>query len=1231
MDGWRDFNLMSTLWPSPAQVRVCIAQEIAPAVPLFNHGVVLDVPATVGDARLRSAVIGAIAAHQALRGRLRPGGDVGWTVEDGPPAGPSENLVELDPDDLAALADLHLARPFDLNDDPPVRVGWWTAERATRVQLAFHHVATDARTLDLLLADIAERYATGEGRSTCYYDLVAAHWLRGPDDDRRMDDYAFDVADLDLSPLFPGTRRPGSRPVEHALPVPDEVTRRVTELARGLGVTNFSVWLTAWTRALSHLLDRTSYPMLVPVSTRRTQAELDAVGFFVSSVVVPVRHDPDEELARALARTSDSVLTALSRRDLPLHQLARHLDLDHRGQDNPLTQASAQALTGLPESIPTPDGDVRVTLVDSPVARYQLSFDVQGSSGGGVLRLRADPGLVEHARLTALADLVFDQLMPPAPVRRSARAEAPPNGRRRHSAPPVAGPSALVEGLRGRLAAAPLAPAVEWDGGRWTNDDLLRAVDQVMASLEAAGCESGDPVLFDLPRGPGLVAALVGALKADLVPVFTRPGFPESVRRDIQRLTACTVALSGGPADVNVEALESAAETRVPPGTAYVTFTSGSSGGVPKGVPTPTSGALAYLTWVCDEISLTPGDRCLQLARPGFDSLARDVLAPLQAGTVLVIASERARQHGEALRTAIEDHDISVVPAMVPTQLRRLIHATRLAGPLTRLRALCVAGEPLMHDDVAELSALAPNCRLLNLYGPTETTMTTTVWEARPAADGPARLPVGAPIPGTAVHVVDDRGAVQPPGGLGRVIVTGGGVAPGYLHWEGEGSATFGWWEFDGGPVPGFATDDLGYWLDEGGLRVQGRVGTERKLHGERFDLVAVESALTSHPAVADAVVGISGEGSLAMLVANVVWATGSDEAGVRQHLLERLPPIAVPRQLVGVDAVPRLANGKVDRSQGIIGPPRDRAAPTTDAEAHAAAVVARVLGRRAIDPNASLFDLGCDSLDLIEIAEAAFIRSGPSDRIGELFDDPTVTTIARLLASPAGSSDDGPWSGLLSPLGPRTAPRGARLVAFPPAGSDAPVFQPLVAPLAGIAAIDVVRRPSADRREGTAAAWLEDHARQAAGELLAEHGDRPLVLCGYSVGFVVACLVASALNERGVRPTFLVGLNPTVPGAEPSVGQDLDSPQTEPILAERWRHDLCLRGVVPRRLPEVEATLLFLGDEDRRRWASAGQAAMAALPHVDVRHLQGPHTINDEVMTRIGYVLGDLLTRRAQ
>jgi acyl carrier protein len=492
-------------------------------------------------------------------------------------------------------------------------------------------------------------------------------------------------------------------------------------------------------------------------------------------------------------------------------------------------------------------------------------------------------------------------------------------------------------------------------------------------------------------------------------------------------------------------------------------------------------------------------------------------------------------------------------------------------------------------------------------------------------------LPVGAPIPGTAVHVVDRRDAVQPQGALGRVVITGTGVASGYLGPASQASAAFGWWSFDRDPVAGFMTDDLGYWLDDGGLRVEQRVGAERKLHGERFDLAAVESALASHPAVDDARVGIDGEGSQALLVANVVWSSAPDEAAVRQHLQERLPPIAVPRQMVGVDAVPRLANGKVDRTKGIVGPHPGPEALVNEAETQAAAVVARVLGEREVGPTTSLIELGCDSLDLIEIAEAVGIRFGPSDRLGEFFDDPTVATIAKLIAVARGASEDDGRPALLCSLGPRRTASRVRLVACPPAGSDAPVFQPLVAPLDGIADVQVLRRPRADRRPGTVAAWLEDHVRRAAGELLAEFDNRPLILCGYSVGFVVACLVASALNERGIRPTFLVGLNPTVPGTVPMEGQDVEPPRVEPMLAERWRQDLRLRSAVPRRLPEVEATLLLLGDDDHRRWTSVGAPAMAALPHPEVRPLKGPHIIDDETMAEIGHILAGLLSGPAR
>ncbi|WP_255513788.1 AMP-binding protein [Kribbella voronezhensis] len=1233
--------------PSTHQIRLLIAQQMTPDSSALNHAVLLRPRTSAAADALRSAVLSMAAERDNLRCRFRRGGPDGWTSVDGPPAVPQTNVVALMEQDLRHRAQLEVDRPFDLAREPPLRIAWWTGPRGPLCQLTFHHVATDAHTLFLLLEELRARCAVPAGDLTtshAYYEIAQKTALSHEDGRRdQLREYATDISSIDLSPMFGPIGRGFSRSTSDSWHIPDSVATAALRTAAEIGSTPFVVWLTAWTRALARLMDRWQFPIAVPVSTRSSRAEMSITGFFVNSVIVPIRHRPDESFAGAASRMREAMFDALDRRHLPLHELVRELDLDTRGTANPLMAVSSQLLAAPLDHIELPDSRVEVDYVESQESRYQISFEVRDHGGAYQGRLTADTRYLEPARLRTLQHLVECELSPPTTATAPAAVVDLPH----ESAIPTE-PRSLLEPLAAWRRAAPDATALEWRDGRWSRQELANAISDAKDLITHSNAEPGDAVVLELPRGPQLVAALLGALDANVVPVMARPHVDAGAADQLEDQVNAVLTLTSGPEGLAAKGRRpnGLASRRRPiaKGTAYVTFTSGSTGR-PKGVPAPLGGVAAYLSWVETTTGLSPSDRCLQLAAPGFDALIRDTLAPLRCGASLVLLPDEHRLNGPELRKAVVGGDITAILAMTPPQLRRLLAATHAAGPISKVRLLCVAGEPLFRGDLAGASRALPNGRVLNLYGPTETTMTVTCMPVGEETTVYERLPVGKPIAGSAIAILDARGAEVTAGCTGEVVVAGPGVATGYVGADPSGTTPFAYRQVAGQTRWTYATGDLGYQLgDDAGIRLIGRLDQERKVNGERVDIEAVEAAITSHPEVLDAAVHVDDSSGFPVVSAIVAFNREPlSYEQLRQFLTGKVPAAGLPRRMT-VGAVARLPNGKLDRSvrpraNGIDVTPMPEVAAGHD---EVSAAVQNLLGAVPADPSCSLFHLGLDSLQAIELLERLGVLTATSQAATRFFEDPRMATLVQLVAEAAASNKAVPPTAVRQERGGPAwlsgAGRGSilpSLVCFPHAGGDSPTFAPLAMALDGLVDVVVIRRPPPLERTGSMNAWLDAHVHETAQSLTELAG--PVMLCGYSLGFPLACLVAQVISHQwDAGISRLIGINPGVPGLRSDQSPTRSSNTTEkaelPSPAQRamsdlLHADLSLRDAQPVTAAELPPVLLFQTPRDRRRF-DAAPGLLARFDSIEREQIRGDHIVTRAEMFRVGHVLRERIAQ---
>jgi amino acid adenylation domain-containing protein len=348
---------------------------------------------------------------------------------------------------------------------------------------------------------------------------------------------------------------------------------------------------------------------------------------------------------------------------------------------------------------------------------------------------------------------------------------------------------------------------------------------------------------------------------------------------------------------------------------AYASHTSGSTG-VPRAVLVRHHGFHGFLRFVVRHCALDRNTVTLQLGPLGWDASVRDTFAPLVAGGRLVLLPRSVLLRPDALFDALDEHRVDTILSTTPTFLTALANHPGAADRLRRLRLVATSAESLRPFlGAGHRSVLAG--RLVNLYGPTECTVSATCHEVPADPDTGADL-IGTPIDGATIHLLDADLRAVPDGETGEIHIGGAGVARGYAGDPKETAERFLPDPF--ADRPGdlmYRTGDLGRRRPDGTLEFLGRCDRQIKIRGYRIEPAEVEGALLAHPDVHGAVVTLAvDDRDRRYLVAHVVGELGdTTDAALRAHLAGTLPPYLLPRRFVRLDRFPTTRNGKIDRA----------------------------------------------------------------------------------------------------------------------------------------------------------------------------------------------------------------------------------------------------------------------------------------------------------------------------
>ncbi len=1052
---------------SAAQQRLWFLDDLTSGGTEYNTGIGLRLTGPVNVTALREALAGLVRRHESLRTTFDTVDGHGVQVIAAGGAIPLE-IADRSGSELDGLLARALTEPFDLRRGPLTRATLIRVRPDEHVLLlGQHHIITDGWSVRILVDELAELYAAAvTGAPTALPDLPVQYadfavWergqLAGPALEEDLAYWQRQLAGLEALAVPTDRPRPEVRTTAgaiHRQDLPAGLTESLTRLGQARSASMFMV-LTAGVQLLLSRYSRQRDVAVGTVISGRNRAELQHLaGFFVNTVVLRAAVDPAAASGEFLAAVRETALEAFAHGDAPFDRVVERLRPERDPSRTPLVQAvvvlqnatvAARTAAGLridQHDLPRPD------------ARFDLVFEFLPRDGQLNLAIEYntdlfDPATIERMAghlIRALAGLAADpdgplgaiDLLPAA--ERDGLLAAGSGGPALSSRAGLAAGAGLADLFEATAARFPDAPAVSTAGGgpALSYAGLDAAASRLAWLLAARGAAPETVVALALGRSAEIVTAQLAAAKAGAAYLPVDPGYPPDriafMLADAAPVLAVTVAahaaavraaVPSGTAVLVLDDPDTAAELAAAPGgtpvrpvlpdgldhPAYVIYTSGSTG-VPKGVAVTGRGLAAFAAAEAAHYQAGPGDRVLMFSSPSFDASVLELCMALPSGAALVVPPPGPLL-GDQLAAVLEDEGVThalITPAALAT-----VPAGVAAGGARAFQTVIVGGDACTPELVR---AWAPGRRMINSYGPTESTVVTS-W-SQPLAPGEGAPTIGRPIPGTTVYLLDETLRPVPGGVLGELYVTGPGLARGYLARPGLTAQKFVACPF--GP-PGsrmYATGDLARWDADGNLEFAGRADAQVKIRGFRIEPGEIEAALRAHPAIAEAAVvaaaGAGGHRQLAAYLAAMPGAEVPGPADLRGHLAATLPDYMIPAAWQVLDALPLTPSGKVDHralpAPDFAAGAADYVAPGTPAQEALAAIWAEVLGTGRVGVADNFFELGGDSILSIQVVSRVR-EAGWNLASRDMFQHQTIASLAATLTPlVTGTAEQGEVTG---------------------------------------------------------------------------------------------------------------------------------------------------------------------------------------------------------------------------
>ena len=1210
---------------------------------LYNISRAFEIHGSLDHSALRRSLDAVVARHSVLRTNfldlegepvqvIRPIGAADFRIHDvSHSPGSAREVDQL----LGADAD----RTFDLERDPLFRATLFITGDRQVLLLTLHHIVADGWSMGILYRQLEKSYrelvSGREAEAMSPLPMQFADYAllqrQALDVDRMqalVDHWQTTLAGAPTVLELPTDRarpaRQSHRGASLEFSLPADLTASLKRLSRQEQVTLFMTLLAAFKTLLFRYSGQTDLSVGTPIASRSDVRTEEMIGFFANTLVLRSRLAPDLSFRALLQQVRATCLDAYARQDLPFDRLVKVLRPPRSLAVHPLFQVSL-AFENTPEQLLRLPG---VVVAPVPIPTTTSKFDLH-------LSLRE-----ERSEIVGSCEFNTD-LFDRSTIQRFCRhyevllrgAVAQPDDRLatlpvldvkerdqvlvawNRTAAAYPRDASIPRLFDAKVAANPEAIAVVGPDSEITYRDLNLQANRLARHLRERGVDAGAVVGVAVERSIDAVIALLAILKAGATYLPLDASYPDERLAFMIEDAGVLFVLTGnsvparewGPAEEIAVGGETAEwRQRQHDGTAldvqtdssdlaYVMYTSGSTG-LPKGV------AVSHRSIVCrvvntNYVRFQTSDTIGHVSSLSFDAATFEIWGALLNGARLLVISKDQILASSAFAQLLERHRVTVMFLTVAV-FNRIAQHTPQAFRL--LRDLLIGGEPPDPRWVRQVMRAGRPQRILNAYGPTETTTFACCYEIPEPSDGElAALPIGSPIANTRAYIVDGRQQPVPIGVPGELLIGGDGLAREYFRRPELTREKFiadPFSEEAGGRL--YRTGDVARFRADGAIEYLGRIDRQVKLRGFRIEPGEIEAAARRHPGVDDAVVMLIETDDDKRLVAYIQSAAGRVSKEEIKVLLQRiLPPFEIPAQIVVLGEFPLTVNGKIDRDAlRAIAPEANDVAvavPPRDAlERSLLEIWESTLTVRGIGTTENFFDLGGHSLAAMRVfsrIEAVFGKALP---IALLFESPTIAGLANQLRR--HFDDD----------------RNSCLVEIQRGGSEVPVFlvHGIGGNVVGFRELALLLGP--DRPVfGLQAHGLghgeptetdvESMADRYVTAVRAKWPSGPYVLAGFSFGGVVAFEMARRITNDGGHVALLALLDAAALGADKLLPASV-----------RWRRRVT--GLGQRAVAQLtnlyRVRVSELGGYLAQRWRTVSRRTRSVVWRLQFRLYSGLH-----------------------
>ncbi|EFW80919.1 non-ribosomal peptide synthetase [Pseudomonas savastanoi] len=1087
----KDFSLLpvpvsrhdfSAIPLSFAQQRLLFLWQLDPQSDAYKMTTGLRLQGPLNESALRRAFDHLIERHEVLRTVFHTDGDQAQQVL------LHDQTVALDSIDLSGLADVELrdaelalrvitvtSQPFDLRTGPLLRAHLFRLASDEHVLVvSMHHIVSDGWSMDVMIQEFVHCYqAYCEGREPALPELPLQYadyaiwqrsWLEAGEGARQLDYWRSQLGDeqplLDAAQDFPRPVTQSYQGEHLRFDFGADLSRQLNAFARTQGMTLFMLVLAGFSLFLSRKAGQRDIRIGVPNANRGRAETEGLIGFFINTQVLRCQVDERLSYLDLLVQIRDTSFGAQAHQDVPFEQLVDQLAPERSLGHNPLFQAKFNQNVILKQK-------TALKLAGLEVSEY--AFDKQGAHFDLALDI-TDDGTLIHGDMAYASDLyrratvegfipemlaLFKTLLdaPQAPLFSLGALAIEPPRQVREAAPQV------LQLWDQQVRTQPDALAARCLDRSLTTLELDQAANQLAHHLIRTGISEGQPVAVLMERSLDWLTAVLAIFKVGGVYMPLDVKAPDARLQQMLSNAQAKVLLCA-EGDVRQTSLDVAGceglawtpalwqdlpvsrpdITLSADSAAYVIHTSGSTG-QPKGVLVSQGALASYVRGLLEQLQLAPQASMALVSTIAADLGHTVLFGALCSGRTLHVLTEALGFDPDAFAAYMAEHQVGVLK-IVPGHLAALLQASQPADVLPQ-HALIVGGEACSPELVEQVRQLKPDCRVINHYGPSETTVGVLTHElkvdtipcgselvreeagtglqkaeallplsrASEASPGSlpqglylsTKVPVGAPLPGASAYLLDD--VLNPVGTqvAGELYIGGDSVALGYIGQPALTAERFVPDPFAENGARAYRSGDRMRRNHQGLLEFIGRADDQVKVRGYRVEPAEVARVLLNLPSVAQASVlalPVDEVESRLQLVSYCVAAAGASLTvdNLREQLAACLPDYMVPAQIMLLDSLPLTANGKLDKralpKPGVV--KQRYTAPVGEIEEKLAAVWADVLKLEQVGSTDNFFELGGDSilsLQIIARAKRQGIKLSPK----QLFEKQTIGQLASV------------------------------------------------------------------------------------------------------------------------------------------------------------------------------------------------------------------------------------------